>query len=94
MYEFNKNIKRETITASLFIYLSLQTPILELHTFLLKSGSNKETNKILNRRQRSPYFRFLWLSSLLFLVLFLVLWCVNLMFFVKTTCSYGTGSYP
>ena len=46
-------IKRETITASLFIYLFSMNPIKELHTFL-NLDPIEETNKILNRYKGRP----------------------------------------
>ncbi len=54
------------------IFLSMQT-LKELHTFLENQNLQKETNKILNRWQRSCPFRKLMLFVLLFLQLFYVL---------------------
>lgn len=62
-----KNKKWETVTASHFLCLS-SDPV-ELHTFL-KKDPLIETNKILNRWQRSLENHCLWLYTLLFLVLF------------------------
>ena len=36
------------------------------HIFLKNSGVQKETNKILNRMQMSPFLNFLWLFTSLF----------------------------
>jgi len=49
-----------------FVFLSRQVPIGIAHIFYVQDLS-KETNKILNRRQRSPYFPDVGLSSQLFL---------------------------
>ena len=64
--------------------LGLSSDPIELHTFLMKDPDLlKETNKILNRGQRSYNVSFLMLSVKLFYVLFYALQVVYLRVLLK-----------